>query len=100
MSYSTLDVRLTREEERRLFPPVDEAERYTAIGKAVSDFDATELGDALHDGFEQLMEMIAAGDMTAVGTFIAHMRRQKIADIASFRLYGAKGHIQASEVTL
>ncbi len=69
-----------------------------AIGTAAADFDEGELGDVVACHFEQITGLIAAGDALAVGNYVMHLRRQRIADMASRRVYGRPGVIQASQV--
>lgn len=71
-----------------------------AIGTAASDFDDGELGDVVACHFEQISGLIAAGDAEAIGKYLMHLRRQRIADIASRRVYGRPGVIQASQVLI
>ena len=71
-----------------------------AIGEAASDFDESELGDVVACHFQQISNLIAAGDALAVGNYVMHLRRQRIADIASRRVYGRVGVIQASQVVV
>ena len=69
-----------------------------AIGTAASDFDDGELSDVVACHFDQISGLIAAGDALALGNYIIHLRRQRIADSASRKVYGRPGVIQASQV--
>ena len=69
-----------------------------AIGEAASDFEESELGDVVACNFELIADLIASNDALAVGNLIIQLRKQRIADIASRRVYGRVGGIQASQV--
>ena len=68
-----------------------------AIGTASSQIDDGELGDIVACEFN-IADLIAAGDAMALGHLVMHLRRQRIADIASRAVYGYKGAINASQV--
>lgn len=69
-----------------------------AIGAASAQIDDGELGDIVACEFDNIADLIAAGDALALGHLIMHLRRQRIADIASRAVYGYKGAINASQV--
>jgi len=69
-----------------------------AIGEAASGFDESELGDVVACHFELIADLIASNDALAIGNLIIQLRKQRIADIASRRVYGRVGVIQASQV--
>jgi len=74
-------------------------ERQMAIGEAASNFDSGELADVVACGYEQIIQLIACNDATALGEYVMYLRRQRIAELASQKLYGRAGVINASEVT-
>lgn len=69
-----------------------------AIGDASTEVDIAELSDSMHDYSELILDAIADKDAEAVGNLVLLARRQRIADIASRRLYGETGVIRADEV--
>ena len=76
-------------------------ERQMAIGEAASNFDNDpgEFADAVDCGHKQIMSLIDSNDATALGEYVMYLRRQRIAQLASQKLYGRAGVINASEVT-
>lgn len=68
------------------------------IGKASSDFDEGELGDVCATAYEFIADLIAIKDAATLGNYIMFLRRQRIADIASRRIYGRVGLISEREV--
>ena len=75
-----------------------EEEKQFQIGRASSDFDDGELADVCAIAYDNIMDLIAAKDATAVGNYMMFLRRQRIADIASKRIYGKVGMISEKEV--
>lgn len=98
MSLSTMDVALRPWEVREL--EGDESVVDFQIGAAAADIDADEIGSVVIDNFELIADCIAGEDALALGNLILQLRRQRIADIASFRMFGKHGLVKASQVTV
>lgn len=69
-----------------------------AIGEAASNFDDGELGDVVALHFELIADLIAGNNPLALGNLLIQLRRQRIADMASRKVYGNVGFILASQV--
>lgn len=78
--------------------PPSREELLMAIGAASSDFDDGELADVVICNFEPIADLIAAKNAEALGNYILHIRRQRIADMASRAVYGKPGFISAAQV--
>lgn len=69
-----------------------------SIGEEASNFDDAELGDVMAQNFELIADLIAGNDPIAIGNLVMQLRRQRIADMASRKVYGNVGFILASQV--
>lgn len=97
MSISVIEIPLTERERSQIEPPSwDEVGE--CIGEASTKFDACELGDVCAIAYEQIAELIADKDATALGNYVMFLRRQRIADLASRQMYGHVGEIFAAQV--
>lgn len=98
MPRSIWDRPASNQELARAYDPPNPEEIDEAIGAAATQIDDGELGDIVACEFENVADLIAAGDALALGHLVMHLRRQRIADIASRAVYGYKGAINASQV--
>jgi len=87
--------------------PHTEVDRGLAIGWAKALFDAAELGDVIYRLYEEIEEELHHADndlrgelvmLARIGRIVVNARNQRIADIASRRLFGETGHIKSDEV--
>ena len=90
------DIPVTNAELNRFYGTTPNTD--VAIGEASSDFDEGELGDVVALHFELIAELIASNDPQALGNLIIQLRKQRIADMASRKVYGRVGVIQARQV--
>lgn len=97
MTISTTEKPLTKYEEERMASHSYFEIQY-AIGEASIAFDDGELSDVVACNYEDIASLIADKNAEAIGNYIMALRRQRIADIASVKLYGKTGFIRASEV--
>ena len=98
---ATLDTPVTNAELDQFYGSgLTDNELALEIGKAASDFEQDQLVDVVFTNYEQLAELIAAGNPVAIGNYLLYLRRQEIADTASRRIYGRAGVISHTEVTV
>lgn len=99
MTISTTEKPLTKYEEMRM-DSYSVLEIEYAIGAASTEFNDGELSDVVACNYEDIASLIADKNAEAIGNYIMALRRQRIADIASVKLYGKTGFIRGSEVNV
>jgi len=99
MTISTTEKPLTKYEEMRM-ESHSFFEISLVIGEVSVAFDDGELSDVVACNYEDIASLIADKNAEAIGNYIMALRRQRIADIASIKLYGKTGFIRGSEVSV